>query len=198
VSTQLYFRLAKVILSASELHRLQVEVRAIWSADFPLTPCSNVDLMSKLHAYTFCSIRHTPTVDRFGNLVGRRTVVRAPRCGDQFHTAVETDVIGSYALIYSILDFCDRTYCFVRWVTTTYPGSRAPPRASHTCAQHFRKLKITDSFAVINILQIKAVVCFIPVYSAPGYVWLNTQPLGTVLRAYSQEATDLQHQNDSD
>ena len=197
MSTQLYFRAAKVVLSGTELHRLQVELRAIWNADFPLKHCSSDEILAMVQAYTFCSIRHTPTVDRFGNPFSRRTVLRAPRC-DQYHTAVETDVIGSYALIYSILDFCERTYCFVRWVTTVYPGSHTPPTASNICAQNFKKLKITDTFAVINILQIKAVVCFIPVFSVPGFVWVNSQPLGTVLRAYTQQETEAELQTNSE
>ncbi len=197
VSTQLYFRLPKVVLSDIEFNRFEIELRAIWKADFPSDKCSNIELLAKVQAYTFCSIRHSSTVDRFGNPASRRTVLRAPR-GDQFHTAVETDEIGSYALIYSILDFCERTYCFVRWVTSTYPGCRNPPTASSICGSNFKKLKITEAFSVINVLQIKAVVCVIPVFSQPGFIWLNPQPLGTVLRAYTQQETEVELQTHSD
>jgi hypothetical protein len=186
VSTQLYFRLAKLTLSPTELHRLKAELKTIWNADFPSEKCSPDSIIGKAHAYTFCSIRHAPTVDRFGNPYCRKTIIRAPRCEDHFYTAVATDVDGSYALVYAILDFCERTYCFVRWVTPTFPGSRNPPGATHFCAQHFRKLKITDAYSVINILQIEAVVCFVPVFSQPDFVWLNSKPLGTVLREYSE------------
>jgi hypothetical protein len=198
VSTQLYFRQPKVVLSGSELHRLQAELTVIWKADFPLEANTHIDILSKVQAFTFCSIRHAPSVDRFGHTYSRKSVLRAPRCDDQFCTAVQTDVIGSYALVHTILDFCDRTYCFVRWVTSTYPGSRTLPSASNSCAKHFKKLKVTDTYSVINVLQIQAVVCFVPVFSAPGFVWLNTQPLGTVLRAYSQEETEFSLNKPSD
>ena len=186
VSTQLYFRLPKVSLSSIERKRLESELTIIRNADGPLGGVA-LPILESVQAFTFCSIRHTPVIDRFGNSQSRRTVLRAPRCGDHFFTAIQTDVLDSYALVHSILDFCDRTYCFVRWVTPTFPGSRNPPGATQICAQHFRRFKITDTYAVINILQVQAVVCFVPVFSAPGFLWLNDRPLGTALRSYSQE-----------
>ena len=133
VSTQLYFRLPKVSLTSVELKRLERELSIIQNADCPLRALT-IPILDTVQAYTFCSIRHAPVLDRFGKSQSRRTVLRAPRCGDHFFTAIQTDVIDSYALVHSILDFCDRTYGFVRWVTPTFPGSRSPPAASNICA----------------------------------------------------------------
>ena len=190
VSTQLYFRQKKVALSGAELTRLQTELKLIKKAEFPLEQVSQDTILDDVQAFTFCSIRHAPIIDRFGRPYSRRTVIRAPRCDDQFHTVIQTDVVDSYAVVYSILDFCDQTYCFVRWVTPTYPGSQTAPAASHVCAQNFRKFKVTDVFAVISILQVQAVVCFVPVFASPGFVWLNHRPMGTALRAYAEESSD--------
>ncbi len=190
VSTQLYFRQPKVYLSIAEQKRLQVELKLVRRAEFPSEKISHDTILDDVSAYTFCSIRHAPTIDRFGKPYSRRTVLRAPRCENQFHTAIQTDVVDSYALLISILDFFEQTYCFVRWVTPIFPGSNHAPPPSHICAQHFRKFKVTETFAVINILQVQAVVCFVPVFASPGFIWLNNRPMGTALRSYAEESSD--------
>jgi hypothetical protein len=193
-STVLYFRLSKVTLTHDkQLRILKSELKVIWRAihERPDDTCPSADvLLTQVQAFTFCSLKHPPVINRFGKPVRRRTVIRAPRGQHLFPTAVETDVEGSFALVLAILDFCHRTFCFVQWVTSAFSGSAAASRSSAVCANHYRKVKVTDSYAVIDVIQVSRVVCLVPAFPSTEYMWVNERALGTALRAYTETPLD--------
>ena len=183
----MYFRIAKFGLSVAHMTALDKELRLIWISMNPgHQPPSPEGIRRGIIAYKFCNICHPTVVNRIGVSVTRHTILRSPR-EEIFYTAVETDVEGSYAYVIAILDFCGNTFVFVRWLTHTLPGSSSSTTIENGVSSRFKKLFVTSTYAVIDVLQIVRVVCVVPEFGKSNYLWLNHLALGTALRAYTQQ-----------
>jgi hypothetical protein len=183
----MYFRIAKFGLSVTHKTALDKELKLIWVFMNPGKQAPSSEILRRdITAYKFCNIRHSTVVNRIGVCVSRHSILRSPR-EDIFFTAVETDVDGSYAYILAILDFCGSTFLFVRWLTHTLPGSASSSISEHGVSSKFKKLFLTSTYAIIDVIQVTRVVCMVPVFGTTDFVWLNHLALGTALRAYTQQ-----------
>jgi hypothetical protein len=178
--TRLHHTLDSVCLPAKQLQAFKKELKVLWRSINPTRPLPiNVETFAR--AFQYCTVLHAKEVNRFGNSVARRSMLSAPR--DGFHCTVQTDTLGSYCHILVLFDFCDQTYVYVQWLTPTYAGCTAKPKKHQVCTRSFKKLKITQTFAVIDIRQLVRAVAVVPVFNSKEFVWINTKAVGTALRA---------------
>ncbi len=184
--TTLYCRLNSLELTQPEMTALQRELKIIYKSQFPESAVPlDESLLNQVTAYKFANVRHPPALNMFGKFESKRSILRSPRDGF-FYTAVQTDTEGSFAFIIALLDFVDRTFVLVRWMTSSYPRSASSSSSGqHGLASLFIKLRIASNYAVIDVSQIVKVVCVVPVFPSREFVWVNHLALGTSLRAYA-------------